>query len=799
MAITVIGPPADDSGEIPAYDILVQTKKDWNDSSWINRPDLRWMRITNSIAGHGVDRCELTRHYGKGAEQWQTGKGTIKPLGVLRSWIRLVLLDPNGKRLGSWTGWVTTESRAPEGRFGEEDNEIITGKQTWEAYGSLWLLERIDIIDSWCFQPDAAGTEEDPLTNRKEKILEWIPPMNVRTDHGITKGNRSVKKSVENEDAGINRFRPTYLYGGNELWSRYEYLEYIIERLVNRHDSEGNSDGPAWSISGDKDAIDALKALKDSIVFPRDTPRTAGKIIRDLISRSLGLDYKVKSNADGFELYVFSLQHKDESFYGETLKANPNRVRLPAAGAADNLTVALTWNSDFLHDVVHFVGKRIVVCCSLFGSEVESPHTIYAGSLMPLWDTSGAALAEDWTTSTSDAGAAKTVTFAEPFDEVPNVAITLPAGTDDKVWVVSVSETDFVWNNDATGGNVSIEWAVGGQEVEYLAGLNDSRKLSSEHDAVRSRSELAVVYRHYGIPVDWNHHNGKVAISCDHEAALFDYNADWQNHYLSTLPSLPLLEGFDYSVSPPIDHNTADHHPDYRRIAVYLWDIGRDEGEIAQYVDMAESRVTAAPLNHTLGIRLGGISPASILAAGRFFGSTAANEPMPSGGTPRYDEGKMIATVAFETDQRVSMEYTNLSADKQDGSVKIVLVPDAELWIVAAGTIVGVNEDGTLATVASAGAEGIEYVLRHNISKLALAMCGAVAAYYDERARAEIAIQGIAPYADLLGHILTDVEEGADILQINGVISEVEWIASNPEDSDPMPARTILRTGYYRR
>ena len=80
-------------------------------------------------------------------------------------------------------------------------------------------------------------------------------------------------------------------------------------------------------------------------------------------------------------------------------------------------------------------------------------------------------------------------------------------------------------------------------------------------------------------------------------------------------------------------------------------------------------------------------------------------------------------------------------------------------------------------------------VLRNDVDRLALVMAGAIARYYNTRARAEIEIVGLRPWGDLVGQIMTVIEEGGDTQEIKAPITAVDWIAGDR----PM---TIVRTGF---
>jgi hypothetical protein len=181
--------------------------------------------------------------------------------------------------------------------------------------------------------------------------------------------------------------------------------------------------------------------------------------------------------------------------------------------------------------------------------------------------------------------------------------------------------------------------------------------------------------------------------------------------------------------------------------------------------------------NTNLGILLTA-QPNHLLAKNHFDGAAD------SATTPLFDWRTLVATLAFEGDQRLQLEV-KVAADPAlaDGVLEIE-VPDAEYWWIAPGTAVGVSETNPASLKLNAA-----NVLRNDVDRLALVMAGAIARYYQTRARAEIEIAGLRPWGDLIGQILTVIEEGGDTQQIKAPITAVDWIAGDRP-------QTVIRTGF---
>jgi len=176
-------------------------------------------------------------------------------------------------------------------------------------------------------------------------------------------------------------------------------------------------------------------------------------------------------------------------------------------------------------------------------------------------------------------------------------------------------------------------------------------------------------------------------------------------------------------------------------------------------------------------------TPNHLLAKNRFTGAN------PTAQIPLYDYTRLIATIAFEADQRLRVEYTVPDASSAEipplgNGVKVIEEPDAEMWLLAGRTVVGVDETHQLKVSPST-----PQILRNDADRLALVMAGAIARYTVPRAKASITIKGILPWTSLLGQILTVIDEGGSLQQIQAPITSVSW------QNGPQPVTTI-QTGF---
>ncbi len=83
-------------------------------------------------------------------------------------------------------------------------------------------------------------------------------------------------------------------------------------------------------------------------------------------------------------------------------------------------------------------------------------------------------------------------------------------------------------------------------------------------------------------------------------------------------------------------------------------------------------------------------------------------------------------------------------------------------------------------------------VLRNDADRLAQVAVGALARYSAWRNRATIQWRGLIGWSDLVGRILTVIDDGAESTDINAPITGMEWNAS----SDGKNVTTRLHTGF---
>ncbi|MBE3070806.1 MAG: hypothetical protein IMZ66_11285, partial [Planctomycetes bacterium] len=255
-----------------------------------------------------------------------------------------------------------------------------------------------------------------------------------------------------------------------------------------------------------------------------------------------------------------------------------------------------------------------------------------------------------------------------------------------------------------------------------------------------------------------------------------DYEEAHQTSVRDTLPSLPMLEGHDYTIGGVPSYGSEAATPGCVPPLVWVWNTA--DG-VYQLADVAG--LTVSVLRTEWGFRLGA-TPGHKLAPAAHWEGHEGTSPH----APVWDIEMTVATLAFRTDARLALEYEVPGA--ADGSTLEIYVPGAELWYIQPETHLRRSDQGTWMDVAASNC-----IARNDAPRLARIMAGAIARYGLPRGRAEVQVAGLAPYGSLLGSILSTLEEvGGDAQAILAPVTSVDW------RFDPKGPTTTVRAGFAR-
>lgn len=662
MHVTVIGGVENDFPKRHMAPII-ETKRVWSDE-WEYDRELELVSCGVSAGSTQVPTCEIKRRYGSVKLPQADDFETLAPRNMDNWWVRVSFVDAQGV-IPQFVGQIQDEAKFLNGTATN-----ITGWQSWIVSGGLNILGKIDISEAYFLGAEDAVSK-----------VGWLPDMNSHDKRGTIVGNRSSEKDPESD---------VYLYGGTSTWTHRQYAEMILRKFVQQ---EG---GPTWKLAGQ---VDILDRMSTTIQFSNSMK--AIEILQTLIPVRYGVDFKVNFTDTGFEVVVFALIAEDATVAGQTMPRNPNTVTVQRGEQYDLDTVQLVKSLRRRVDRIRVLGRRIVVCGSLYGPLVSESED--APGLVGKWN--------------------------------------------------STLETQYRELVDADAGPTA--------------------------DEQRSREKFRAVFQQFGAPVDWDLDGGRWAVKCGLNGELSAEQGEFQNIIRSTLPWIPLKEGFDYSQSPAVDNNIAGHIADVKPPLVWIRDEVPDDGE-PRYVQCDLNGISVDVPHQDWGVLL---SPRiNHLLAYNHWESAEADS---SDTEARFDYETLIATIAIEGDQRLVLGYDvpdNLKAG--DGTTMDVVDNDAEMWVLLPNTIVDLDEDGG---IVNSPDETI--VLRNDSSRLALLLAGLYMRYINERVRATITIRGFLPWGDLVGHILATVQQGSSQEGVGAPITSIEWVAG---DSPKM----VIKTGY---
>jgi len=319
---------------------------------------------------------------------------------------------------------------------------------------------------------------------------------------------------------------------------------------------------------------------------------------------------------------------------------------------------------------------------------------------------------------------------------------------------------------DATTGTLVPGWTDEAEE-EYKAATEEQRKTD----------KYRPVFQSFHVSEDWDFNGGSASPSFNEDGELDESTpCETQLKYRETLSWLPMFSGFDYTVNPEEDNNPEWVKPDLIPPMVFLFDqleeLSEDEGEEpeGQWIMAEIADVDVSVSNEHLGVFLN--SEVNHWLAKNHW-DPEEDEIAKTELSPAYDWEFIKATVAFRSDNRLMKSYTKPGIEEDESeslSTVDIFINGAECWYLAPGTYIGIDDDGNLIE------SGEGRVLRRETYMLDAALAGAIARYCEDRARAEIQFSGLLPWADLLGQVLSVVEEGqSDSHKIGSVITSVEW------------------------
>lgn len=677
---------------------FIQIKPTWQDP-WFTIPQLIPTSMTTAVSAQDLSRLVFHRRYGSVMDAYQTDFPADRLDGDLTDWwVRVQQYSITART--TQTVWIGRISGDDATKF--MTPAVPAGVQQWVAYGPGQIIRKRAVGVSYHVKLGAIVA------------AGWVPPLNDPENSEL--GNRSFGSVPWPATPAP---RNVFLYGGDSVWNYRQYIEYLLATFLD----ENVPVGPEWYLTGELAPLEQLKAP-----VRWGATQTVYQMLRRLIPLEAGLDYTIRRIDNrtpsqgpnqpeaGFEVFVFAVSRFPAVFAGFTLPGN-NNLDAMLAGTGKDLSPPprIVTSYDRKHKRIRLLGRRIIVCCSLWGANAPDKAQVPGNTI-----------------------------GVPPF--VPGGPATNPSSV--KKWTFPI-------------------------ESEYDTSSSAKSNDESDQDEHRRQDKYRDVYASFGAPDDWDMNGGTANPWVDWVGMLRlddpatpnnEAAAPFQQTLRNTLPWIPLKRGEDWTkitTTGGVDRGEAtdvdDHRAEYQKPIAWLFD-----PNTYSFLDSATLGIGVQPQRFDWGVTLQ-CSPNHIMGDNHFVGVSATQ--------PRYDWEELAITFAFESDQRYTMEWAHPDATAKDGVLEISV--DAELHYLAPNTIVAAPFPDSTPAVVLSGNSG--RLIREDRQLMGVTMAGAITRYGFGRNRAIITSKGLLPWHDLCGHILVAVSQGAQRHPIFGPITGVTW------------------------
>ena len=349
------------------------------------------------------------------------------------------------------------------------------------------------------------------------------------------------------------------------------------------------------------------------------------------------------------------------------------------------------------------------------------------------------------------------------------------------------------------------DYAGGAVGAGGYAGLTLSEKEIAS-DQARGAVGLCRVYSYFRLPKAWDWTAGDGAggdagivnpvILEDTGEIDAEDGVDYATFDNAIQPWLPLREGADYSTAGFPTVLPDDAEPRFLRPFAIL------QNRAGKYVfahklnDPHYPDFQFTPATRELAFSVLA-RPPHILGLGHFREDIWSSDAEPTQWEPGYDYETLLATICVEADNHVEIiAQPGTPLGLEYAREALIRVPDAELWLAFAGTVVDLAEDGTLKRVAVDADSGGRYaVLRDDRARLQVIAALAQVWYCNPRMSLSVTWRRLlAPAAGDggvdVGYLVETVTGGtSQSFTVNSVVTKMAW--------DFVKGETRLDTGWW--
>lgn len=695
------------------------------------------------VVAPSIDQAVFSYHFDDFIQQLNGGAGGVyPPLDFYRKYVKLELLDAAGEIILTWFGYFGNDEQQLKGSLAvtssSETTYIPKGTQRPTAFGLLYLLETT-IIDSSEIETRAA----DPLVSPSTESMTVGRGITFNGTDGIPwaqRGNRSDAKSGD-YDGYIFADLP---YGAS-LWDAEAAVKYLLE--FHPPKTPAGTNAAKLVYSGTAEAL----SWYDKTV--RTDLRNVKDVLDDLIDRRRGVGYYVTCSEanDEFEIIINVFTFADQNVDlgdGQVLPQNPNQTTLNFETALDVGDVTLTNNLTQLVGSVIVYGAPITVVCTLKPGDT---------GLKPGWTD---ATEDDYLSG--DSAAADYAALGKSDQEKRNQAAR-SRDVFDEVY------SRFVLAPDFTG---QIDHLEDGEPAHYILPNLDSLLDITSNDVTAA---FATTYESSG--------NDRPAPPCWWRGKRF-------------LPELPLRG--DASILAPVDSYrrpfvlfevVADADPANR-----IYEFGHQLATNSDNEDPARARswsVGLDMLDTEPGVRMTVLgAPPHMIAKNNWIDAATTNQAIDPDPDENFRTGALdwkdpdkthptLWTIAIQSDDRLveTWESPTLFQEKildTDLSFawerrKVIMVPDAQLTLIAPGTVTDLTSGGQL-VIDTKGS-----IYEDDRDRLRRIAAAAGQWYGTQRQSITMSYQQLNPLGLSLGDLITSIGDNYSAQDVNSPLTRLRF------------------------
>lgn len=691
--------------------VKVYTKATWA-GEWVQVYYLRPLSAVDCVAPE-VPKAEFEYRYGKLKRHGATFFATFVPPEIVDQYVKIEVSGVTW-----WVGVIESYVDVPDGA----DVTAKAGRRIYTAYGLEHLLDRVSLYQGYC----------------DSGVIKQVPTFNLRhSANGTVLGNRSAAEVAGHWAFSID----------GAMWTVRTILDYCFDLFA--------PSGITWTVDGLVADLDNLEIVFDP------TGMTLLEIVNALIDRRRGYAWRVVTTGAGdVSVTIFSAFPSDMGVGSMVVGTDGNdyfcREDHVSNLAGDKPITGAQWweywasNGTIGQGAAWADGKAYNVYWTFRGN--DDPQT----------------LSLDGDRTVREDSTQIGLTRSSMYDEVRVVGAQVKA-------VFSVSFLD---------GTLEAAWDAA-QEAAYKAGVSAALagyaaltpdEKAKANDRYRGDSRFDRVFQCFRIPLawGWKAKNGigtgpativNPLINVD--GSVSTVQANWSELARGILRRLPLLDGINYSAGGWPSANDAAAQPQFKPILAFLQDADgkwADSSKPSPEEDLPALHVE--PADREMGVLVKAKLPHQ-LARGVWDPTVDEWTAV----SPIYDYRSLILTVAVECDEVLAVVVLSPSYPiTESGRSLTIRVPDAELWYMAPGTVVGIDASGFLAHAADTPG-----VLRDDSERLRIIAALAMQWYGVERQTFQVGWKELKVSLAPGVMVTTLTVTAADVRTVNALLSRRAW------------------------